>query len=977
MPQYRTLGLIVAGVTLCLALASILLSIQAARQLFERVKLSEQSERQFGLSVDLLLDVLDMETGVRGYVMTDDPAYLEPYEHASKRIKMHLSALIQGSEDSPLLTDLASHVAKARDFFETVLELRKSENLSAAQSMAVRRQGKLLVDNVRDDIGRFQTQEKRRYAGLIHESNQSFSNAIFTTIASGCCVIAFILFYFALSRHYNLCLLKQTNLAVSNEKNYRTLVDSAPIGIFQLALDGSITEANKLLMDLLRVHREKLMSASVFDFINDGDKEAFRAEFEEVRQGKVEHVTLHHKLVGNRQDEIWINSTLSLMRGDDGKPLSIIAAVVDESDTHAMEIVRKQMQAIVNGSNDAVISKSLEGVITSWNPAAERLFGYSQDEIVGQLVYELVPQELQESEAEMLKRCAAGEYIAPFHTTRIHRDGRRIEVLLNVMPLFDTNGAGLGICTIIRDLTAQLQAAASLQESDRRFQMLADNMSQFAWIANADGWIYWYNKRWYDYTGTTLDEMQGWGWTKVHHPDHVDRVLLHISKCWETGSPWEDTFPLRGKDGNYRWFLSRALPIHDAEGRISCWFGSNTDITELIENEESLKRARQQAEDASRARGEFLANMSHEIRTPMTAILGHADILAEHLRDPDDIQSVETIRRSSQYLLQIINDILDLSKIDSGKFRTELVEFSPSVIMHELRSLLDVRAAEKRLVFEGSIQGRIPKTIVSDPIRLRQILVNLAGNAIKFTDFGRVDVICSFNEERRRIRFAVKDTGNGIPKELLESIFQPFVQADASSTRAFEGTGLGLAISKRLAHALGGDITVQSTVGKGSTFVLEIDSGLDRVNEWIDHLEAPITQPANVLLNTIAGTILVVDDRRDIRYLVQNFLEKAGAKVITATNGQEAINLLSGLQPIGDGIAGVVMDMQMPVMDGYTAAKELRRLGYKKAIIALTANAMKEDREKCIQSGCDDYAIKPLDVTTLVHVVASNICKQR
>ncbi|MFO0939977.1 MAG: PAS domain S-box protein [Pirellulales bacterium] len=975
MSQYRTLGLIVAGVTLCLALASIILSIRAANRLYLSAKDSEQSLKQYDTASDLLVDILDMETGVRGYAITDDPAYLAPYQDASKKIVMHLN-LLTLHEDGQLFQDLEASVVNARAYFDQVVAAQRAADSATSRELLGKVQGKVNVDRVRDLVGRVQVQERRRYAQLVDETNMSFSNAIVTAIASGFCVISFILFYLALTKHFNSSLVKQTAIAITSEKNYRTLVHNAPIGIAQIGLDGKVTEANKLMCDTLQTTREQVVNSSIFDFVSGEDREVFRQKFSDLSFGCEESLTWQHKIIDSRGNGIWILNALSLLRDDNGRPNCIVAAMVDESDRYEAEVVRKQMEAIVNCSNDAVISKSFDGVITSWNPTAERLFGFTKDEIVGQTVFQMIPEDHHESEVTILSRCAASEFPEPMYTTRLHKDGHRIDVLLNVMPLFDTNGESLGICSIIRDLTGEKKAAASLLDSEKRFQMLADNMSQFAWMANPEGWIYWYNKRWYDYTGTTLPEMQGWGWTKVHHPDHLDRVVEHLNKCWETGAPWEDTFPLRAKDGSYRWFLSRALPIRDLDGRITNWFGSNTDITELIENEESLKKARQQAEDASKARGEFLANMSHEIRTPMTAILGHSDILAEHSVDPDNIQSVETIRRSSKYLLQIINDILDLSKIDSGKFKTELIEFSPSMLLHELWSLLDVRAAEKRLVFEVSISGKIPKTIVSDPIRLRQILMNLAGNAIKFTEHGTVTLICSFANETGLLSFAVSDTGIGIPEEFLENVFQPFVQADTSSTRAFEGTGLGLAISQRLAHALGGDISVSSKLGVGSTFILTIACATSNDLEWVDKLEQPIEQPATEKLQAIAGTILVVDDRRDIRLLVQTFLEKAGARVLLANNGQEAIDLMNERQPIGEGIAGVVMDMQMPIMDGYTAARELRRLGFSGPIVALTANAMKEDREKCLSCGCDDYATKPLDGAALVHVVASNLSKK-
>ena len=835
LSNYRVLGLIVAGITLALAITSIILSVSAATTLYSSVRESEKSQKQYDLASDLLVDVLDMETGVRGYVINNDPVFLEPYDNALQKIEMHME-LIAAQSDGTIIEELTQCVNNARDYFARAVEARRFSDLDAAKASLDDVHGKKEVDRVRDLVVRLQSQGMRRYAEIVDETNQSFQNAIYTAIASGICVLSFILFYLGLTRYYNASLLKQASLANASEKNYRTLIDNAPIGILQIDLQGRITESNKLVSDLLSNDRDRLIGSNIVDFVAVDDIEGFLQKYRGLISGERDSLSWKHKLVDSSGSPIWILNAISLLRDDQGKPSSVVSAIVDERDQRETEVVRRQMAAIVNGSNDAVVSKTVDGMITLWNPAAEELFGFSRDEIIGSSILRLIPEELHQEELDMRTKCLSGEIITPFRTTRLDKEGNRIEVLLNVMPLFDTDGASLGMCSIIKDLTVEMRAAAELQESESRFQMLADNISHLAWIANEEGWITWYNKRWYDYTGTTLEEMKGWGWTKVHHPEHVDRVVSHIGDCWKTGTPWEDTFPLRGKDGRYRWFLSRAIPIRDQRGRIKNWFGSNTDITELIENEESLKRARTQAEDANRARGEFLANMSHEIRTPMTAILGHSDILADHIKDPDDIQSIETIRRSSKYLLQIINDILDLSKIDSGKLKTEVAEFSLPTLLQEIKSLLDVRASEKQIGFSVSIDGSIPKVIKSDPIRQRQVLVNLAGNAIKFTDRGNVDLICSADIDSKKVRFAISDSGIGIPADMLERIFQPFVQADASSTRAFEGTGLGLAISKRLAQALGGDITVQSQVGIGSVFTLEINCTVGLDDEWVSEL---------------------------------------------------------------------------------------------------------------------------------------------
>lgn len=399
-------------------------------------------------------------------------------------------------------------------------------------------------------------------------------------------------------------------------------------------------------------------------------------------------------------------------------------------------------------------------------------------------------------------------------------------------------------------------------------------------------------------------------------------------------------------------------------------------MEDLTKERERLQQARDVAERASRARGEFLANMSHEIRTPMAAILGYVDIVADGTEDADNLQALDTIRRNGRHLLQIINDILDLSKIDAGKLSIATEMANISEIVGEIRSIMDVRATENQIHLDFEFTNDIPEQIETDSLRLRQILLNIIGNAIKFTQRGKVTVSTSYRQADNMLAFDVRDTGIGISKTDLEKLFQPFSQVDASSTREYEGTGLGLVISRRLALALGGDLTVESELGQGSTFTLTIACG--NVSEQRSRPN-PVISPKHFAPNKesytpIEGTILVVDDRRDIRFLAQHLIERVGGTVLLANNGQEAVKMMldknaSTLAQQAPQVDLVLMDMQMPVMDGYEATRVLRKAGFSKPIIALTANAMTEDRDKCLAAGCDDFITKPIDSRKLVQLL--------
>jgi PAS domain S-box-containing protein len=394
------------------------------------------------------------------------------------------------------------------------------------------------------------------------------------------------------------------------------------------------------------------------------------------------------------------------------------------------------------------------------------------------------------------------------------------------------------------------------------------------------------------------------------------------------------------------------------------------EIEERKEAEKMLRAAREAAESANRAKSEFLANISHEIRTPMAAVLGYAELLGRHLHDPEQLQSVEIIRRNGRFLLEILNDVLDLSRIEAGRMEVERQRFRPHDLFFEVRRLMEVPAREKNLPLYLEFEGDIPETIEGDPTRLRQIVVNLVGNALKFTERGDVRIKVRLLEEEEKLCFDVRDTGIGLSDDQLERLFQPFTQADSSVTRRFGGSGVGLVISKRLAELLGGQITVASQVGQGSTFSVRVATGSLQGVPRIRPEEAPQTpDPEGDFAGWLNNRrILIVDDRREVRDLVQRCIEDAGGQVQTASHGREALEQIKELESQSP-LDAVLMDMQMPIMDGYQAVRRLRSDGFSRPIIALTAHAMQGDREKCLAAGCDDYISKPIDRRELVERV--------
>lgn len=438
-----------------------------------------------------------------------------------------------------------------------------------------------------------------------------------------------------------------------------------------------------------------------------------------------------------------------------------------------------------------------------------------------------------------------------------------------------------------------------------------------------------------------------------------------------------DMIRLKSDDGQYKTFMTNCSPVLSGSGKPTGVLISFDDVTELEQKELELRVSKEEAEQANRFKSEFLANMSHEIRTPMNAILGFSEVLKRGYdkSSRDSIRYLNTISSSGNHLLNLINDILDLSKVEAGRIEIEKIHTPVHQIVHEVTQILQVKAEEQNIYLKYEPDGPLPEYIDTDAAKLRQIITNLVGNAIKFTETGGVTIVTRLheNEADSVLEVNVIDTGIGMSSKQASDIFNPFTQADSSITRRFGGTGLGLTISKRFAEALGGDIVVESSVGEGSTFRLTVSTGQikDVKHLGVDEIMSSLwyeTGTQEKQWKFPASKVLVVDDGEENRELIEIVLGDAGIETTAAENGKVALDLMAKQT-----FDIVLMDVQMPVMDGYTAVGLMREKGYTLPVFAMTADAMKGAQQKCLDAGYSKYIAKPINIASMLECLAEEL----
>ena len=564
---------------------------------------------------------------------------------------------------------------------------------------------------------------------------------------------------------------------------------------------------------------------------------------------------------------------------------------------------------------------------------------------------------------ETLRTVIKNEGIAALCFIPLISSGR---IIGKFMAYFDTSHAfsehelDLGL-TIARQLAfgiERLRTEEARRESEERFRELANNIDQIAWTLDERGQATWYNRRWFEYSGTTLEDMRAGAGRTFHHPAHVQRVIERFEQCVAKGELWEDTFPLRGKDGKYRWFLTRAVPIRNEQGRIIRWFGTNTDVTELRELEDALL-------EADHRKDEFLATLAHELRNPLAPVRNAVQIL--RLKGPPSLEvqwAREVIDRQVQQMTRLIDDLMDVSRItrDKIELRKENVELGAILqsAVETSRPLID--ASGHAMVVSLPTQ---PIYLNADSTRMAQVFSNLLNNAAKYSEkSGRIDL--SVKSDGDEVVVFIRDQGIGIPPEMLPRIFDLFTQVDRSLERAHGGLGIGLTLVRRLIEMHGGTITAQSDgSGRGSTFIVRLPIAAALPTP---ELPPPAHTPVDA---SRTHRILIVDDNDDAATSLSVMLTILGYETRTAADGVSGWEAAQEFRP-----QTILLDIGIPKMNGYDVARHIREQpwGEKIVLIAVTGWGQAEDIQRTLEAGFDHHLVKPVDpadLTTLLSSVTS------
>ncbi len=782
--------------------------------------------------------------------------------------------------------------------------------------------------------------------------------------------------------------------AITSQENYRHLIENLNDVTFSVSCSGQILYVSPLIRSITGYQPEDFLSLPIEDFIHPDDFRVLAADFESILASRQEYAPIHKFRLRHRDGStVHLRSSTKVNYHDDQIEgfTGIISDITEQVEMkRALAESENKFRTIIENINDMAFSMNPEGYFTYVSPQCLNISGFDPQELLNSHFSKFVhPEDLEQLAELFFKGVATGQYPDKFEFRLHHKNGRILHVRTSSHITFGKNGQATAMHGVMSDITATKEQAMLLKESEQKFRKLAETLPQTVFTTDAAGNFTYANRQGLEFFGYTWEDIEsGLNLLDMLVPDEHEYATQRFTQYVLAGKPSTgNKWTAQRKDGStFPADIYQNAVFKD--GEVVSTTGIVVDLSERIQRENDLRKAKEETEAINRelettikrvnklaasaemanvAKSEFLANMSHEIRTPMNGVIGMIELLLGTDMTPEQRRYAETIQSSGDALLTLVNDVLDFSKIEAGKLELDRTSFDLHQLIEELCDIVGYRAHEKGLELSCIIENDVPTSLVGDPSRIRQILINLTGNAIKFTDHGEIVIRVSLAEQTDKqaiLSFSVADTGIGISRHSAHRLFNAFTQEDASITRKYGGTGLGLAISKHLVEMMGGKIGVTPNRENGSTF-------------WFTTLLHKQTRENRALPSSthhLAGKrILIVDDHSINREIISGHLEHWNAISAAAPDGESALEMLheAALQKLPFQLA--IIDMQMPGMDGETLGRiimadpELKHM----PLIMVTSSDLPGEAAHIKKLGFCDYINKPIKRSVLAASIAS------
>ncbi|MDX1348967.1 MAG: PAS domain S-box protein [Putridiphycobacter sp.] len=747
-----------------------------------------------------------------------------------------------------------------------------------------------------------------------------------------------------------------------SEHNLFVMFEMHPFPMFVYDLENfTIYGVNQTAINKYGYSRGEFIQMKIYELHHSKDIPKFKKHIKNIDQANYTGKEWQHYT----KDHICIDVEINGITIDYENRLARLIVVSDITDKKRIEAEKKRneqkYQELVENVSDFIYRVSEDGIITYMNPVGIKVMGYAREEMLGKSFITFIRPDAVDAVKFFFKKQRDQNINSTYFEIPVLTKNKKVIWLgqttdSNVLP----SGKKEFIASA-RDITERKQIKDALQRSEEKYRNIMENMELGLLEVDVEGIITNAYPKFCKLSGYSKDELIGLNAEQTLLPANFTSQMKAQEEHRKNGQSGVYEVQLKRKDGTLIWVIISGAPYYDQEGKLAGTVGIHLDITDRKAVEQKLEDAIIVAKSSIKSKEQFMANMSHEIRTPMNAIIGMSALLQKSQLQEKQKHYVNAISTSADNLLMIVNDILDFSKIESGKLSLELIPCDISKVLRNTIKTIELKAEEKGLSLLSDFDIDHSFYLI-DPTRLSQILINLLSNAVKFTSNGFVNIKCSVVETKSnvdRLKFEVSDSGIGIREDKLSTIFKSFIQAEESTTRKYGGTGLGLAISKQLVELMGGELTVESEFGKGSSFSFEV--AVQRTES--EEMEVGIKKLDPDLVRNLR--VLLVEDNDINRFMAITILEAWGCDISTATNGQEAIDLLDRCT-----FDIVLMDVRMPVMDGIRATEFIRKERRNKVpIIALTANALKGDNESCLKAGMNDYISKPFQQEELLAVL--------